>query len=60
MQIVARGTLLTYPDSNETFKVHMNACAFPLGEVIRKKGKPIAFYIRKLSHAQQRSKVTEK
>ena len=51
---------LTYPDSNETFKVHMNACAFPLGDAIRQKGKPIAFYIRKLSHAQQRSKVTEK
>ena len=41
-RIVARDTLLTYPDFNETFKIHTNASAFQLGVVIIQKGKPIA------------------
>ena len=32
--IVARDTLLTHPDFNETFKIHTNASAFQLGAVI--------------------------
>ena len=31
--IVSRNTLLTYPDSNETFKIHTDASAFQLGAV---------------------------
>ena len=33
-RIVARGTLLTYPDFNETFKIHTDASALQLREVI--------------------------
>ena len=29
-RIVARNTLSTYPDFNETFKIHTNASAFQL------------------------------
>ena len=57
-RIVARENLLTYPDFNEGFKIHTNARAFQLGVVIIQKGKPIAFYSRKLTDAQQQYKVT--
>ena len=53
-RIVARDTSLTNPDSNETFKTHTDASAFQLGAVISQKVKPIAFYSRKLTDAQQR------
>ena len=49
----------TYPDFNETFKIHTDASAFQLGAVIIQKGKPIAFYGRKLTNDQQRYAVTE-
>ena len=42
-RIVARDTLLTYPDFNETFNIHTDASAFQLGSVISQKDKPIAF-----------------
>ena len=47
--IMSRNTLLTYPDFNETFKIHTNASEFRLGAVISQKGKPIDFYSRKLN-----------
>ena len=52
-RILARNTLLTYMDYNETFKTHTDASAFQLGEFISQKGKPIAFYSRKLTDSQQ-------
>ena len=52
-RIVAHDTLLTYPDFNETFKIHTDASAFQLGAVIIQKGKTIAFYSRKLTDAQK-------
>ena len=59
-RIVACNTLLTYPDFNETFKIHTDAIAFQLGAVISQKYKPIAFHSRKLTDAQQRNTLTEK
>ena len=59
-RIVARNTLLNYPDFNENFKIHTNASAFQLGVVISQKVKPIAFYIRKLTNAQQRYTLIER
>ena len=56
---MARDTLLTYPDFNGAFKIHADASAFQLGTVISQKGKPIAFYIRKRTNAQQWYTVTE-
>ena len=52
-------TLLIYPYSDETFKTHTDANAFQLGEVISQKIKPIAFYSRKLTDAQQQYTVKE-
>ena len=45
--IVARNTLLTYPDFNENIKIHTDASNLKLGAVILQKGKPSAFYSRK-------------
>ena len=59
-RILARDTLLTYPNFNETFKIHTNASAFQLGAVIIQKGKPIVFYSRKLTDDQMRYTVTER
>ena len=57
---MARGIVLTYPDFIETFKIYTNDSAFQLGAVISQKGKPIAFYSRKLTDAQQRYTVIER
>ena len=53
-------TSLTYPDFNETFKIHANASAFQLGAVIIQKGKHIAFYSIKLTGATTWYTVTER
>ena len=51
---------MTYPNFNETFKIHTNASAFQLGAVISHKGKHIDFYSRKITYVRQRYTVTEK
>ena len=55
---IARNTLLTYPNFNETFKIQTDASAFQLGVVISQKGKPIDFYSIKLTNDQQWYKAT--
>ena len=57
---MACDNLLPYPDFSETLKIHNDASAFQLGAVIIQKGKPIAFYSRKLTDAQQRYIVMER
>ena len=58
-RIMARATLLTYPDFNETFKTHADASALQLGAVIIHKVKHIDFYSRKLTGDQQRYTLTD-
>ena len=58
-RIGARDTLLTYPDFNETFKIHTDGSASQLGAVIIQKIKPIALYSRKLSDAPKMYTVTK-
>ena len=43
---MACDSLLTYPDFNETLKIHTDARKFQLGGVISQNGKPIAIYSR--------------
>ena len=47
-QIVARNTLLIYPDFNECFDIQRNASYFQLLSLIIQYGKPIDFYSRKI------------
>ena len=59
-RILARDTLLTYLDFNDTFKIHTNASTFHLGAVISQKGKPIAFNSIKITDVEQWYTVTGK
>ena len=59
-RIMARDNLLAFPDCNEEFKIHADASVFQLGAVISHKGKPVAFYGRKITYAQKFYIVTEK
>ena len=52
--LMAKETLLTFPDFNEEFEIHTDASKLQLGACISQKGKPVAFYSRKLQPAQTR------
>jgi hypothetical protein len=58
--VMARDTLLAYPDFSQEFEIHTDASDYQLGACISQNGKPIAFYTRKLKDAQLRYTVTEK
>ena len=58
-QLVARETLLTYPDFKKKFTIHTDASKLQLGAGISQDGKPVAFYCRKINPAQTRYTVTE-
>ncbi len=51
-QMVMREAILAYPDFSEEFHVYADASDYQLGGVIMQKGKPLAFYTRKLNKAQ--------
>ena len=58
-RIMARETLLAYPDFSKPFDIHTDASNTQLGACISQEGKPIAFYSRKLNPAQTRYTTTE-
>ena len=59
-KIMARETMLACPDFNAPLETHTDASHYQLGAVISQKGKPIAFYSRKLNPAQTRHMTTER
>ena len=50
--VIARETMLAYPDFSKPFVIHTDASHYQLGAVISQDDKPIAFYSRKLNDAQ--------
>ena len=58
-KLVSRETLLSYPNFNYPFEIHMDASKVQMGPVISQKGKPIAFYSRKLNCTQVNYTTTE-
>jgi hypothetical protein len=58
--LIARETLLTYPDFNKPFVIHTDASKVQLGACISQDGRPGAFYSRKLHPAQTRYTTTER
>ena len=59
-KLIAKETLLTYPNFNKTFDIHTDASKVQLGACISQEGKPIAFYSRKLNPAHTRYTTTER
>lgn len=59
-KIMARETLLAFPDFNKPFKIHTDASKLQLGGIISQEGRPIAFYSRKLNPVQTRYTTTER
>ena len=49
-----REAMLSYPDFTEEFHVYADASDYQIGGVIMQKGKPLAFYTRKLNKAQSK------
>ena len=59
-RVISKDTLLQYPDFNKKIEIHTDASDYQLGAVISQENKPIAFFSRKLTTAQQNMTVTEK
>ena len=58
-KVMAKETLLAFPNFSKEFTIHTDASKLQLGAVISQEGKPIAFYSRKLNPAQTRYTVAE-
>jgi len=59
-RVLARETLLAFPNFNEPFQIHTNTSHCQLGAVASQEGKPTAFYSRKLNPAQTRCTTMER
>ena len=59
-RVIGREVFLGYPYFNAPFEIHTDVSKLQLGAVISQKGKPIAFYSRKMNSAQQNYTTTEK
>jgi hypothetical protein len=58
--IIARDTLLHYPDHNKKFVIETDASDYQLGGRISQDDKDVAFYTRKLNSAQKNYTTIEK
>jgi hypothetical protein len=58
--LIAKETLLTFPDFSQEFEIRTDASKLQLGACISQNGKPVAFYSRKLQPAQTRYTITER
>ncbi len=56
---IARDVSLAYPDYSKPFEIYTDGSKKQLGAVITQNNRPIAFFSRKLSEAQQKYSVTE-
>ena len=56
---MAKDVLLAYPDYSETFEIFTDASTRQLGGVITQRGRPLAFFSRKLTDPQTRYTVTD-
>jgi hypothetical protein len=59
-RVVAKETLLAFPQFDKPFHVYMNASKHRLGAVIMQEGKPLAFYSRRLKSAHKNYTTGEK
>lgn len=59
-KLVAKETVLSYPDWSKPFEIHSDASDYQLGAVLSQGGKPLSFFSRKLTAPQNNYTVTEK
>ena len=59
-RVIAKETILAFPDFSKPFTIHTDASHCQLGGVISQEGRPIAFHSRKLNDAQTRYTTTER
>jgi hypothetical protein len=57
--VIAKETVLAYPDFSKPLEIYTDASSTQLGAVITKDNRPMAFFSRKLSKTQQKYSVTE-
>jgi len=60
MKVIAKETLLAYPDFSKPFQTHADTSHYPLGALVSQKGKPMAFCSRELNPAQMHFTTTER
>ena len=58
--VLAKETMLSYADLSKTFHVYADASDYQLGGIIKQHDKPIAYFSRKLTSAQQNYTTIEK
>ena len=59
-KIIAKETMLVYPDFSLPFEVHTDSSDYQLGGVVAQQGRPIGFFSRKLNSAQKNYTTGEK
>ncbi len=57
--VIARETMLAFPDFSKEFHIYTDASEYQLGAVIMQDDKPLAFYSRKLTPTQKNYTVGE-